>query len=102
MIVYEVNLRVESGIARDYAHWLEAHIAQMLALPGFVSAERFEVEAADDATHRGFCVQYRLADAGALDAYLREHAPQMRADALARFGERFSATRRILRPLAVQ
>ena len=40
------------------------------------------------------------ADAGllyeAFDAYLRDHAPAMRADGVARFGTRFRAERRVL------
>jgi hypothetical protein len=42
-------------------------------------------------------VQYRLIDAAALEAYLRDHAPRLRADGVARFGERFRAQRRVLR-----
>jgi hypothetical protein len=42
------------------------------------------------------CVQYTLVDASALDAYLREHAPRLRADGVARFGDGFRAHRRIL------
>lgn len=99
MIVYEVNLSVERAIADAYRAWLYEHLAQMLALPGFVSAECFAVDA-DDAAHSRFCVQYRLTDAAALDRYLSQDAPRLRADALARFGGRFSATRRVLRPLA--
>ena len=60
-----------------------------------------EIEAqGDDAATRAFCVQYRLRDAAALEHYLQEHAPRMRADGEARFGGRFSASRRILQPFA--
>ena len=100
MIVYEVNLRVERAIAAAYAQWLPAHVAQMLALPGFTGAEVFEDPAADDASNVAWCCQYRLVDAAALERYLQEHAPRMRADGVARFGARFSATRRVLHPLA--
>ena len=100
MIVYEVNLRVERAIAPAYAHWLHEHVAQMLALPGFTAAELFEDLAAADATHVAWCCQYRLLDAAALERYLQEHAPRMRADGVARFGERFRASRRVLQPLA--
>ena len=97
-VVYEVNLDVESMIADDYRAWLRTHMSQMLALPGFVSAELFDVvEPADDG-RVAWAVQYRLRDAAALAAYLHEHAPRMRADGAARFGERFLASRRVLRP----
>ena len=99
MIVYEVNLRVEHEIADAYLAWLHEHLRQMLTLPGFLAAELFEVDN-DDREQRHYCAQYRLHDAAALDTYLREHAPQMRADGTQRFGTRFSAQRRVLRPLA--
>jgi hypothetical protein len=42
-VIYEVNLDLESAIADDYRGWLRQHVAQMLALPGFVSAQVFDV-----------------------------------------------------------
>ena len=99
-LVYEVNLDVDAGIADEYRAWLDAHVRAMLALPGFVSARVFEV--LDDADRDGgvhLCVHYVLRDAAALEAYLHEHAPRMRADGVAHFGDRFRASRRILRPL---
>lgn len=100
MIVYEVNLRVQHAIAVDYLSWLQSHVAQMLALPGFVSAQVFAAPDHDDDEARAFCVQYRLQDRAALERYLQQHAVRMRADALARFGDHFRAERRVLEPLA--
>lgn len=94
MIVYEVNLRVDSDVAAAFRAWLASHVRDMLALPGFVSAEIFRVEAAT--ADKLWSVHYRLRDRTALEAYLSEHAPRMRADGQARFGGRFSADRRIL------
>lgn len=99
-LVYEVNLDVDAGIVGEYRAWLDAHVREMLALPGFVAARVFEV--LDGAPRDGglhLCVHYVLRDADALDAYLREHAPRMRADGVARFGDRFRASRRVLRPV---
>jgi len=101
MIIYEVNLDVEAAIAEPYRAWLAEHIAHMLDLPGFTGAQSFEVTDPAPAPGRSvFCVQYQLRDQAALDAYLRDHATRMRADGTARFGERFRASRRVLKPLA--
>ena len=98
MIVYEVNLEIDAGIAAEYRRWLDAHVAGILALPGFTGARILEVlEPTPPATRIALCVQYALADAAALDSYLREHAPRLRADGVARFGDGFRAQRRILR-----
>jgi len=95
-VIYEVNLDVDAAVATDYRGWLDAHVQDMLALPGFVSAQVFEVAEPVEAGRVVYCVHYRLRDAAALDAYLREYAARMRADGAARFGDRFRASRRVL------
>ena len=99
-LVYEVNLEVEDAIAADYRDWLRGHIAGILALPGFLGASLSEVmDPAPPEGFAGLCVQYRLESEAAYAAYLHDHAPRMRADGEARFGGRFRARRRVLRPL---
>ena len=101
MIVYEVNLYPQASIEAEYRAWLDAHVLEMCALPGFLGAEVFERR--DPAAPEGelaLCVHYRLRDAEALEAYFREHAPRLRADGIARFGDRFRAERRVLDSLA--
>lgn len=100
-VIYEVNLDLDAAIADDYLAWLREHIAQICALPGFLGATVHVV--ADPVAEPGrsaLCVQYRLRDQTALDDYLRDHAPRLRADGMARFGGKFSASRRILHPIA--
>ena len=101
MIVYEVNLEIEAGIAPEYRRWLDTHVATILTLPGFTGARILEVlDPALPSARIALCVQYTLVDAAALDGYLREHAPRLRAEGTARFGGRFRAQRRILRDAA--
>jgi len=96
-VIYEVNLAIDAAIAGEYRSWLDGHVEEILALPGFVDARILEVleprPAADEVV---LCVQYTLRDRAALDAYLREHAARMRSDAIAHFGQRFRAQRRVL------
>jgi hypothetical protein len=98
MIVYEVNLEIDAGIATEYRRWLDTHVVGILALPGFTGARILEVlEPEPPSTRIALCVQYALVDLTALDGYLREHAPRLRAEGVARFGDRVRAQRRILR-----
>lgn len=98
-LVYEVNLEVDAAIGPAYRAWLHDHVREMLALPGFVAAQVYEVtDPPPSAGTLSLCAQYRLRDPAALEAYLRDHAPRMRADGVARFGDGFRATRRILYP----
>jgi heme-degrading monooxygenase HmoA len=97
MIVYEVDLVVATSAADAYAEWLAGHVRQMLALPGFVDAEWLEDTEASG--HTRWVVRYRLESAEALERYFAESAEAMRADGQARFGGRFTASRRVLRPV---
>lgn len=96
-VVYEVNLDLAQAIADDYREWLRQHVAQMLALPGFLSAQVFDVLEPASEGRVAYCVHYRLRDAAALADYLRDHAARMRNEGAARFGDRFRASRRVLR-----
>ncbi len=97
-VIYEVNIEVDAAAHDDYRVWLHDHIAEILALPGFTGAKLFEVlEPPPSAGRVGLSVQYALKSREALDDYLRDHAPRLRADGMSRFGGRFQATRRVLR-----
>ena len=98
-IVYEVTLHVEPSLLPGYDIWLREHVEEMLSLPGFEAAQIFAIEP-DTGTGEtiGRVVHYRLASRHALDDYLHRHAERMRNDGLARFGNRVTASRRILLP----
>ena len=102
MIVYEVNLFVKRDIETAFRAWLDAHVREIIGLPGFTGAlvlDRIDPPAAPD--EFAICTQYRLTDAAALESYLREHAPRLRGDGVARFGDSFRAERRVLSAIAV-
>ena len=105
MVVYEVNLAVDADVADDYAAWLGPHIDEVLAVPGFVSAEWWTVEGATSGEGDSgeaapprvrWSVQYRVESREALQTYFDVHAERLRGDGLARFGGRFEASRRVL------
>ena len=97
MILYEVNLVIRASIHAEYLAWLVAHIDEMLTFPGFVSAELLEPrDPPAPAGMRTLTVHYRLVDEASLARYFAEHAPRMREEGLRRFGDGFSATRRVL------
>lgn len=96
-VVYEVNIDLESDIRGEYLAWLDAHVAEICALPGFLGARVLEVTDPPPAPGRAsLCVQYRLTGPDALGRYLTDHAPRLRAEGVERFGSRFTASRRVL------
>lgn len=102
MVIYEVNLDVEGGIAAEYERWLAAHVQEMLEIDGFFRARWYE-RLPNDEGRAGedvklWTVQYDVYTREQLDDYFRRHAARMRGEGIERFGDRFSASRRILTP----
>lgn len=101
VVVYEVTLNINAGILADFDSWLTQHIDDLLRLPGFLAARILNPQseppsrvAPSPVVRR--VVQYTLASQADLEHYLREEAPRMRAEGIRRFGQQFSATRRVL------
>ncbi len=91
-ILYEVVITVDPEIRVSYLVWLKRHMKDMTALNGFASASLFiNTENENEIT-----CHYMLHDQQAMDAYLTGPAIAMRADGVKRFGDQFSARRRIL------
>lgn len=95
-VVYEVSLDFDLAIERELDTWLRDHVADLLALPGFLSAEIFVPPDSFSTDTGRRTVMYRLRDEAALEEYLRSHAAQMRARGVARFGNRMRSERRTL------
>ena len=95
VVVYEVNLKVENGIFDAYRVWLLEHIEQMLKFDGF-SGYNLSI----NTEHQGaklLTVWYYLETMTALDDYLENHSKEMRDDGIKKFGNKFSASRRIFK-----
>jgi hypothetical protein len=94
VIIYEVTLAVQREVAAEYETWLITHIEEMLFIDGFVSATLSEAEPTE--TIRTFITDYLVRDQKALDDYFARHAAKMRAVGVSKFGDKFTASRRIL------
>jgi antibiotic biosynthesis monooxygenase (ABM) superfamily enzyme len=93
VIVYEVRIVLDPAIAEEYRAWLETHIREILAIPGFSGAELLAED--DEGERPVWTTRYHLEGREALERYLRDHAPRLRAEGTTRFGGRFQATRRV-------
>jgi len=89
MISYAVHIQIDQDIVDPWTAWLEKHIHELLALPGFVDA-RWSVWSPTEHT-----VVYTLQDQAAMDRYLEEFAPAMRGDGTNRFAGKFQIQRQI-------
>jgi len=88
-VVFDVELEADAAIEGPFDTWLRDHIADVLQLPGFLSAEVL-VDTSPAVGKVRRTVQYRLRDQAALDVYLRDHAARMHASGIARFGAQAS------------
>jgi len=91
-ILYEVIITVDPAIRADYLVWLRRHMAEMTAIDGFQSADLF----INTENENELACHYRLRDRDAMNAYLEGPAQAMRADGVKHFGDKFSASRRIM------
>ncbi len=95
-LIYEVTLTIARDIVDTFDGWLANHVEEMLAIPGFVSANVFALDDDEDGNAQRV-TQYILESEGHLDAYLADRSAEMRQSGIDRFGDQFTATRRILR-----
>jgi hypothetical protein len=98
VIVYEVNLKVRESVRAAWLEWLHGHVEEMLAFPGFGTAEILAEDPAEPGWRR-YCVRYRVASRADLERYLAEDAARMRAEGMRLFAGQFEASRRVLSAL---
>jgi hypothetical protein len=99
-VIYEVECRLDPSIIEAFDAWLPEHVRQVMACEGFTGAE---IQVPGDGTD-GLPVrrtQYRLKDMAALERYLAQDAPRLRADGASRFGDKAIFSRRLLSPRTV-
>ncbi|RDI42596.1 DUF4286 family protein [Aquicella lusitana] len=96
MVIYEVNLNVSHEIYDDYYKWLLEHIKAMLKLDGFKKAEIGLIKGEEDDGKKHIRVNYLVDSYNHLKQYLTHDAPAMRVEGLQKFGDKFSASRRII------
>lgn len=97
MFIYEVNLTVALNIQRAFEQWLPGHIKEVVEKGRFQRARWYYEKT--DGKRIFWVVHYEVETQESLDKYLLEHAPNLRQDALSRFGVRFQASRRTLKPI---
>jgi antibiotic biosynthesis monooxygenase (ABM) superfamily enzyme len=94
MVIYEVNLEINKEIYTDYMKWLKQHIQLMLQFKGFISAKVSHLTEINPHI-KHVTIWYSLESKQALEQYLTLHAPTMRQEGIEKFGNKFSAHRRI-------
>ena len=70
MIIYEVNLSIETALETSFIPWLKTHINEMLKFNGFIDAE-------NNHTSKNWVVQYKVESMAHLEDHFNLHAKRM-------------------------
>lgn len=99
-VIYEVNVELPKDQEPAYMEWLKPHIQALLQIDGFLGATVFRSRALSEIKpdpHKVYwTVHYSMKSEAHLNAYFSNQAPQMRADTVARFGDKLAFSRRLL------
>jgi uncharacterized protein DUF4286 len=88
-ISYEVILTVRADLVAAWEKYLPGHTAEVMATGCFQAAE---IERDADGRYR---CRYTAPNKAMLDRYLTDHAPRLRADALAKFPDGVETARAV-------
>lgn len=90
MVLYEVTATVQAGLVETYERYIrDRHIPDVLATGCFLGAVLARVGSGRYRT------QYQALSQAALDRYLSEHAPRLRADLLSHFPQGVDLAREV-------
>ena len=97
MIIYNVTIKLEHSIARDWRQWMLAeHIPMLLATECFYDAKLFRLLEQDDTDGPTYCAQYFCANMQDYQKYINDFAPRMRAETLKLWGNHLVAFRSLM------
>ncbi len=99
MILYNVTVKVETGIAEEWLKWMrETHIPDVLKTRLFVDHRicRLLVDESDGIT---YSIQYSCPDMATFERYQKEHALALQADHKERYQNRYVAFRSLMEVL---
>jgi len=97
MIVYNVTVKVEPGIADKWIQWMKAeHLNDMMNTGLFSDYRLCRLMEQDESEGVTFVIQYHSDSIENYQSYVQEHAPRMRKKSLDKFGNKFAAFRTVM------
>ncbi len=97
MIIYNVTVKVDLDIANEWVAWIkEEHIPDLLGLGLFTDARLCKILMQDESDGETYTAQYFCKSMSEYNSYIDNHAEEMRAKGMERFGDKFVAFRTIM------
>jgi len=96
MILYNVTVNIEDAVHDEWFTWMkETHIPDVVNTGCFSSGTIFKI-LVEEQMGTSYSIQYRSPNLAAIDRYMANFAPQLRQDAIDKFGDKFTAFRTLL------
>lgn len=97
MIIYNVTIKVEPGIAAEWLNWLHLeHIPEVIETGCFTRATVLKLLEVDETDGPTFAVQYFAESKALYNQYIEKFAPLMREKSFEKWGNRFIAFRSVM------
>lgn len=97
MIIYNVTVKVEAGIADAWLEWLlNEHIPEIMATECFSDYKVVRLLEVDDTEGPTYAIQYHADSKALYNHYIIKHAEEMRQKSYDKWGERFIAFRSVM------
>ena len=97
MFRYNVTIKVQADIQKDWLVWLkEIHIPEVLSTGCFTDAVVHRLLEIDDSDGPTFAVQYTAESKAAYNQYIETFAPALRQKSFDAWGDRFIAFRSVM------
>ena len=97
MIIYNVTVKLENEIVKDWVSWMKTeHIPDLMNTGLFSDYKLCHLLEQDELEGTTYVVQYYCDSIEHYNTYISEHAQKMRDKGFQRFGNRFIAFRTVM------
>jgi hypothetical protein len=97
MIIYNVTIKVDAGIADDWLKWLlEVHIPDVMQTGCFSNNKVVRLLEVDDTEGPTYAVQYSAESKADYNRYIQMYASDLRDKSHQKWGDRFIAFRSVM------
>jgi hypothetical protein len=97
MIIYNVTVKVDQGVAGAWLQWLlNEHIPEVMQTGCFTNFKVVRLLEIDESEGPTYAIQYEAASKADYNRYIELHAPLMRKKSIDEWGQQFIAFRSVM------
>ena len=97
MIIYNVTIKLEKGIEKEWVEWMkQEHMPELLRTGLFVDSRLCRLLEQDEHEGKTYVAQYFCDSMEHYQTYISEYAQKMRDKGFKRFGNQFIAFRTVM------